>query len=127
MKRNSKTLVNASKQQTERDKVFADNQEKIISILEDVQHNLQRLSCELDMRKKINLDDYLPVKDLSDIKKFMNKSDGQFHLRREEFENYLYCTVTNTLKLKRPFESSVLASIFSRDFLSSHRWPGPRY
>lgn len=95
--------------------------------MEDVQKTMQRIACQFDMRKKVDLDDFFPVKNLSDIKRFMSKSDGQFHLRREEFENFLYCTVTNTLKLKRPFESTLLASIFSREFLGSHRWPGPRY
>ena len=126
MKRSSKTLVNAAKLQTERDRVFADNQERMLSILEGIQETLQRVACQMDMRKKVDLDEFFPFKELSDVKKFLNKSDGQFHLRREEFENFLYCTVTNTLKLKRPFESTLLASLFSRDFMSSHKWPGPR-
>lgn len=126
MKQSSKTLVNAAKLQTERDRVFADNQERMLSILEGIQETLQRVACQMDMRKKVDLDEFFPFKELSDVKKFLNKSDGQFHLRREEFENFLYCTVTNTLKLKRPFESTLLASLFSRDFMSSHKWPGPR-
>ena len=127
MKRSSKTLVNASKLQTERDKVFYENQEKMIHILEDIQSTLHRLACRLDMTKQVEIDDFFPVKNLSDVKIFLDKSDGQFDLRREEFENFLYCHVTTTIKLKRPFESSILAAIFSRDFMSSHKWPGPRW
>lgn len=124
MKRSSKALVNAAKLQTERDKVFSDNQEKIISILENVQQSLQRMECQFVMRKKVDLKEFIPINSLSDVKRFLNKSDGEFHLRREEFENFLYCVVTNTLRLKRPFETSLLAAIFSRDFMSSHKWPG---
>ena len=124
MKRSSKALVNAAKLQTERDKVFSDNQEKIISILENVQQSLQRMECQFVMRKKVDLKEFIPINSLSDVKRFLNKSDGEFHLRREEFENFLYCVVTNTLRLKRPFETSRLAAIFLRDFMSSHKWPG---
>ena len=126
MKRSSKSLVHASKLQTERDKLFLENQEKMIGLLEDIKNTLQRVSCQFDMRKKIQIDEYFPVKHLSQIKRFLDRSDGQYEFRREEFENNLYSTVTNTIKLKRPFESTLLASLFSRDFLSSHKWPGPR-
>lgn len=119
-------LVHASRLQTERDKQFASNQEKIISILEGLQQTMQRIAYNMDMTKKVNIAEFIPVRSLSSLTKFLDKSDGQFHLRREEFENNLYCTVTNTIKLKRPFENSLLAFLFTRDFLSSHRWPGPR-
>ena len=106
--------------------MFLENQERMIGLLEDIHKMLSRVSCQFDMRKKIQIDEYFPVKNLNQIKRFLDRSDGQFDLRREEFENSLYTTVTTTLKLKRPFESTLLASLFSRDFLSSHKWPGPR-
>ena len=124
MKRSSKALVNAAKLQTERDKVFSDNQEKIIQILEGIQHSIQRVECQLAMRTKVDLTKYIPIYSLSNVKNFLNKNDGEFHLRREEFENFLFCTVTTTIKLKRPFESNLLGAIFTREFMSSHKWPG---
>ena len=123
LKRNSKSLVSASKLQTERDKVIIENQNKMIGILEDIQKTLLRVAYQSDMKRSVNLDEYFPIKTLSDITRFLDKSDGKFYLRRDEFENNLYCTVTNTLKLKRPFESTLLSSLFSREFLSSHKWP----
>lgn len=125
-KRNSKILVNASKLQAERDKVFVKNQENFLELLESLQKTVVRLSCQVDMRKKINIDDYLPIKTDYDVERFLNKSDGLFHCRREEFENMLYLNVTNNIKLKRPFETYLLHAIFSREFISSHKWPGPR-
>lgn len=127
LKRASKVLVNAARLQAERDRNFDEKQDRILSLLEDVQTTLLRVTCVLDMRKKINLDHFFPVKSLQDLLTFMNKSDGQFDYRREEFENMLYCNVTKNLKLKRPFESYLLATLFSRDFISSHKWPCPRY
>ena len=127
MKRSSKALVNAAKLQTERDKVFSDNQERMLKILEGIQQSMQRMECQLAMRKKVDLTKYIPINSLSDVRNFLNKSDGDFHLRREEFENFLFCTVTNTIKLKRSFESNLLGAIFSRDFMSSHKWPGQGY
>lgn len=96
-------------------------------IIQDLQASVLRLSSRLDMEKKIDISDYFPVHHDSNLKTFLDKSDGRFHIRRDEFENFLYCNVTKTLKLKRPFEANLLSTLFSRDFISSHRWPGPRY
>lgn len=127
MKRACKLLVNASKLQTERDKVGVDNQTKMINILEDVQATLLRLTSNMDMQKKVNIDEYFPIHDDAGLAKFLDKSDGLFPQKREEFEGMLYCNVTKNLKLKRSFEATLLSTIFSRDFITSHRWPGPRY
>ena len=99
----------------------------MISILEEVQKTLQRLTCNLDMRNDVNIEEYFPIKNLAVLKKFLDKSDGLYQRRRDEFEDQLYNTVTNTLRLKRPFESSLLATLFTCDFMSSHKWPGTRY
>lgn len=126
MKRSSKILVNASKLQAERDKQYAENQQKMLAILTDVQTTLLRVCSKFDMKRKIEIDRFFPIKTDLDLQNFMDKEDGDFKAKREEFENWLYCIVTQNLKLKRPFESSLLAAIFSRDYIRSHKWPGPR-
>ena len=125
-KRAAKILVNASKLQTERDKISAENQIKILSILEDLQKDVLRLASKYDLEKKINIDNYFPIQSDAGLDRFLDKKDGLFPEKRKEFENFLYCQVTRNLKLKRPFEASLLGALFSRDFISSHRWPGPR-
>lgn len=127
MKRSTKILVTASKLQTERDKIFSDNQAKMMTMITNLQETVLRLASQLDMRKQINIDEFFPIQSLNSLKLFLNKSDGQFHVRREEFENFLYCFVTRNLKSKRPFESSLLAVVFSRDFITGHKWPALRY
>lgn len=128
MKRSCKLLVNASKLQTERDKAFAENQEKMLSMIQDLQSTVLRLSSNADMRKKIKIDDYFPIRVDSDMQRFLSKDDGLFDVKREEFENMLYCHVTKNVKLKRPFETKLLETLFSREYISSHKWPGgPRY
>ena len=127
MKRNSKVCVHASRLQAERDKVFAEKQDKMLSFIQDLQATVLRLSSKLDMTTEVDIAKFFPVQQDSDLQRFLDKSDGRFHLRREEFENFLYCNVTKTVKLKRPFEANLLSTLFSRDFISSHRWPGPRY
>lgn len=117
----------ASKQQAERDKIYHENQEKLLSLVEDLQASVLRLSSRLDMKTKVKIDDYLPIKTDSDLKRFLDKTDGEFHLRREQLEDMLYCNVTNNVKSKRPFETHFLALIFSREFIASHRWPAPGY
>lgn len=99
----------------------------MMAIIQDMQGTLLRLSCQLDVKKKVEIDSFFPIKNDSDMQRFLDKTDGMFHLRREEFENLVYCNVTESLKLKRPFESTLFASLFSREFISGHRWPGPRY
>ena len=106
--------------------MFAENQANILSRLDDLQATLLRVTTQLDMRRKVNIDKYFPVRDDAHLQQFLNKTDGDFQVRREEFENLLYLNVTKSLKLKRPFETHLLAAIFSRDYISSHRWPGPR-
>lgn len=127
MKRGTKVLVNASKLQTERDKMFSDNQTKILERLENIESTLLNLSSQLVMKKNYHVEKLLPFKQDSDMDSFLNKTDGQFQMRRDEFEDLLFCNVTKDLKLKRSFEASLLAFIFSREYISSHRWPGPRY
>lgn len=127
IKRASKLLVNAAKMQTERDKVSADNQTKMIGLLEDVQISLNRLTSNLVMKKKIDITKYFPINNDADVAKFLDKSDGLFPEKRDEFEHLLFCHVTKNSKLKRFFEANFLCVVFSRDFITSHRWPGPRY
>lgn len=126
MKRSTKTLVHAMKLQTERDKVFAENQAKILNIVLDIQSTMLRMSTQFDMRRKIMIDEFIPIKSDLDMRYFLDKTDGQFMIRREEFENYIYCVVTNNQKLKRPFETHLLGAVFRRDYISSHKWPGPK-
>lgn len=126
MKRSAKALVQSSKLQAERDKQFSENQAMMLKMLTDVQATLLRITCQMDMRRKVIIDDYFPINVDSDLQRFLNKDDGQFKIRREEFENWLYCHVTTTIKLKRPFESNILAALFTRDYISSHKWPGSR-
>lgn len=126
MKRNIKALVNAHKLQVERDKMFSENQDRLIAMVADLQETVLKMSCQLSLRKKIDIDEFFPIKSLNQVKSFLNKSDGLFHLRREEFENFVYCNVTKNNKLKRPFEATLMATVFARDFITSHKWPGIR-
>lgn len=105
----------------------AEKQSKMMAMMEDMQATLLRLSSHWDMQKEINIDDYFPINHDADVAKFLDKSDGLFPKKRLEFESFLYCNVTRNLKLKRSFEASLLSIVFSRDFIRSHRWPGPRY
>lgn len=105
----------------------SDKQDKILALLEDVQATLLRVTSRLDMKTEVKMDDYFPIKTDLDMQRFLDKGDGQFHLRREGFENMLYCNLTKSIKIKRPFEATLLSTLFSRDYISGHRWPGPRY
>lgn len=126
IKRACKLLVNASKLETERDKIVIENQNKIIAILEDIRDSVLTLTSNVIMKKEIDIKDYFPIDNDAGVAKFLDKNDGLFPKKRQEFENMLFSHVTRNLKLKRSFEANLLAVIFSREFISSHRWPGPR-
>ena len=68
MKRSTKTLVHAMKLQTERDKVFAENQAKILNIVLDIQSTMLRMSTQFDMRRKIMIDEFIPIKSDLDMR-----------------------------------------------------------
>lgn len=112
--------------QTERDKVCAENQKKMLDMIEGLQTSLTNLTSHLAMNKKVEIDKYFPIHDDAGVARFLDKSDGLFQEKRKEFENMLFCHVTKSIKLKRSFEANILAIVFSRDFISSHRWPGSR-
>lgn len=126
MKRNSKALVRYTRQQTERDKVFATNQLKMMMILEDLQKKMSIIASNIDMTTKPNVNEYFPVKNDANLTRFLDKSDGRFPLRREMFENFLYGNVTMNMRLKRPFEATLLSTLFSREYISSHKWPAQK-
>lgn len=113
--------------QAERDKLFSEKQDRMMAIVENHQADLLRVTSRLDMQTEVKMDDFFPIQSDSDMQRFLDKGDGQFHLKRESLENMLYCNLTKSLKLKRPFEAALLSTLFSRDYISSHRWPGPRY
>lgn len=127
IRRATKLLVAASKLQAERDKVAADNQAKMMSIIEDLKSDMAVVTSKLVMKRKIDIENYFPIQNDAGVARFLDKSDGLFNEKREGFEDLLFGHVTKNLKLKRPFEANILSIVFSRDFISSHRWPGPRY
>lgn len=99
----------------------------MITMLEGIQNSMTTLLSNFVMKKKKNIENYFPINDDEGVAKFLDKTDGLFQEKRDEFENMLFCHVTKAIKLKRSFEANFLAIVFSRDFISSHRWPGPRY
>lgn len=56
------------KLQTERDKVFAENQAKILNIVLDIQSTMLRMSTQFDMRRKIMIDEFIPIKSDLDMR-----------------------------------------------------------
>lgn len=80
LRRNSKTCVTAARLQAERDKVFADNQANILSIVQDLQQTLLRVTSQLDMKKKVDIMEFFPIKQDSDLQRFLDNGDGAFRL-----------------------------------------------
>ena len=106
--------------------MFEENQAVMMGMIGDIQKTVLRLASRMDMATPVNIDSYLPICSDAGMQNFLDKKDGRFNEKRGQFENYLYCHVTNNRKSKRPFETHLLAILFSREYISSHRWPGPK-
>lgn len=71
-----------------------------------------------------NMAEFFPLKDSESLERFLDSSDGLFHLRRAEFANLLIPCVSEKKNL---FGTAVLNSLFSDEFVKTHSWPTNRY
>ena len=101
-----------------------DNQLKtIISMLKEIKEDMSKYNYHMKM-DSTDISDFFPLKSEGDIKKFMDKSHDEWPLRRRGFYHLLFTTVT---KNKKKFATALLHTVFTRDFISNHRWPQPGY
>lgn len=95
----------------------------IMSMLNEIKKDIQQFSFHMRM-DSIDVSDFFPLKNDDDLKRFMDKNHEEWPLRRRGFYHLLFTTVT---KNQKRFGTAMLHTLFSRQFISNHRWPLPGY
>ena len=101
------------------------NQSKMMAQLERIEKQLNRLAFSIDM-ETVDIYSYFPAKDNDTLMQFMSNEDGKFDEKRKQFEYMLYTCITNQKTMKKPFGDALKNLIFSRNYVSTHRWPSAR-
>lgn len=95
----------------------------IISMMMEIKDDMKQFSFHMRM-DSIDISEFFPLKSDDDLKRFMDKSHEEWPLRRRGFYHLLYTTVS---KNPKKFAAALLHTLFSREFISNHRWPHPGY
>lgn len=72
--------------------------------------------------ERFNISPYFPATSLTIIEDFMGNKEGNFKLKKEEFETYLYSVCTLDYNMDN-FCSKLLNALFRKFFIRDHRWP----
>ena len=86
---------------------------------------MKRISFEADMNR-VEIYDHFPLKDSQALSQFMSNDDGTFKEKRTQFEFMLYNAATKHRSHQRQFGESLKTILFSREYVSTHRWPSTR-
>ena len=72
----------------------------------------------------IDIGEYLPFANNSQIRRFMNLEDGNLPKRKMALYKHLFGALD--LKSHQAFRDSLCRILFDRSYLSHHRWPHAR-
>lgn len=70
-----------------------------------------------------DISNFFPLKNAASVERFLDESDGLFHLRYAEFENMFGPCIH---KKKNIFGTSLLNAFFSDEFVKTYSWPTHR-
>ena len=94
---------------------------KILSMLLEVKEDMQQYTYHMKMDTS-DVSEFFPLKDECSIKQFMDRNHTDWDTRKHGFYHLLYTTIT---KKKTQFARALLHTVFTRSFISAHRWPQP--
>ena len=96
-----------------------------MSQLNRIEANLDRLAFNIDMNT-IDISKYFPLKSNADLMEFLSDEEGTFEAKKKQFKYMLYTCVTNQKTQKRQFGEALKTTVFSRNYVTTHRWPTPK-
>ena len=91
-----------------------------------IESEFKRLSFDHDMNK-VEIYDYFPINDDNSLREFLSNADGSFNEKRRQFEFMLYNAATKQKSQQKQFGEALKNLLFTRSYVSSHRWPNSRY
>lgn len=121
MRKNVFNVVETVKSNNEKLKCNDYYMRAILSTLQDVKTDLKQFCFHTKMDTN-DISDFFPLKNEHSLNSFMNKNHPDWNARRHGFYHLLFTALT---KKKRKFAKALLHTIFSRQFISTHRWPKP--
>lgn len=92
-------------------------------ILLDIQKDLRKFTFHMRM-DTVDISDFFPVNDDETLEKFLDKDHPDWQLRKRGFYHLLYNTLSTNPK---KFAAALLHTVFTRNFISKHKWPGQGY
>lgn len=95
----------------------------IMDMLKEIKGDMRQFTFHMRM-DSVDVSEYFPLRDAGSLNEFFDRKHEEWPLRRRGFYHLLFTTVTTS---KRKFGTGLLHTLFTRDFVSNHRWPVPGY
>lgn len=92
----------------------------IAGMLKEMKDDMKQYMFHIQM-DRTDLSDFFPLENDEALERFMDKTHEDWEARKFGFYHLLFTTVT---KQKKKFAAALLHTIFSRNFIATHRWPG---
>lgn len=95
----------------------------VIEMLKDIKEEMRQYNFHIKM-ETADVGKYFPLDCDEDLQEFMDRGHPEWPSRMKGFYHLLFTTVTQK---KRRFGGALLHALFTRNFISCHRWPFPGY
>lgn len=96
------------------------NMKTILSLLKEIKDDMKELTYHRKM-DSVDLSVFFPVDSDEDLNNFLNRDHEDWAARRKAFYHLMFTTVNNS---KDKFACALLHSLFTRNYISTHQWPG---
>ena len=122
IRRNVRILHDSQQVCEQRNEEMLANQTKIMDQLTRMESQMERLAFNIDMTS-IDISGYFPIRNNEMIYAFLSNEDGTLEEKKKLFEYMMYTSVTTLKTMKRAFGESLKTTLFSREYIATHRWP----
>ena len=96
------------------------NMNLVIGMLKEIKDDMKQYLFHMRM-DCVDVSVFFPLKDDESLRNFMDRDHAEWHLRQKGFYHLLFTTVT---KSKKKFSTALLHTLFTRNFIKTHKWPG---
>ena len=124
IRRNLKNQHEGIRSVSERLHTLEQTQEKMYDLLRDIKDDMNNMG-KMVSRDSLDISSFFPITDDEKLAQFLRK-DADYSKRIEMFDDMLFthCNANFQVKIKKStFRENLLRSLFSRLYLTSHRWP----
>lgn len=91
----------------------------VVGMLMELKEDMRLYNYHMKM-ETVDISETFPLKDLESLEKFMDRTDEEWPRKRKAFHHLLFTTISDK---QNRFAGALLQTLFSRDFVSNHKWP----